>query len=124
MMNCADIHHSSSIILEVIHVDLDPWQHDSEHDRLLGGGFRCAALGTALGIGRSTGPSKNPRHGHAHQRRIGHLAGHRAAVGRGTSFVVGIARFPSAGTKPGWQYSTKLGWQFNCHPNKHHPNEF
>ena len=73
------------------HVAVDPRLHDSEHVRLLGGGVRRAALGAAMGIGRSAGPSQDSRRADAHQRRIGHLARHRAAAGRGTSGAVGIA---------------------------------
>ena len=39
----------------------DPWLHDSEHDRLLGGGVCRAALGAAVGTGRSAGPSEDSR---------------------------------------------------------------
>ena len=71
------------------HVLANPRLHDSEHGRLLGGGAGRATLGAAMGTGRSAGPSQGPRRAHAHQRRTGHLAGNRAAAGRGATVAVG-----------------------------------
>jgi hypothetical protein len=56
------IHHSAFIIsrFEAFHVLIHPRLPDSEYDCVLGGGVCGAAVGAAMGIGRSAGSSQDP----------------------------------------------------------------
>ena len=49
-----------------------------------------------MGIGRSARPAEDPFARHAHQRRIGHLAGRRAAVGVGQIALWMLCNHPAA----------------------------
>ena len=76
----------------------------SEHGRSAGRRpWLCAGWGRGWGLVDRPGPSQGPCTADAHRRRTGHLAGHRAAAGRGTDCLVGILadRRPPARLLPG-----------------------